>query len=220
MQPHRTCTVAAATLTLAILAGCAGTRPSPYAGLSSSPQLRPSIGDASGRVPYRYTADVDWRQYSAAVVDPVAVYDGPDHQFEEMPMADRQTLARYMDVHFRTALAERFSIVGTSMPRAIRVKATLTGAKANTRFLSTFSRFDLAGGPYNLVQAARGEEGALTGSVSYAVEVFDAPSGRLLKAYIAKQFPNAWNLQATLGALDASKAGIENAADDLVAQLR
>jgi hypothetical protein len=125
-----------------------------------------------------------------------------------------------MDVHFRTALAERFSIVGTSMPRAIRVKATLTGAKANTRFLSTFSRFDLAGGPYNLVQAARGEEGALTGSVSYAVEVFDAPSGRLLKAYVAKQFPNAWNLQATLGALDVSKAGIENAADDLVAQLR
>jgi hypothetical protein len=81
-------------------------------------------------------------------------------------------------------------------------------------------RFDLAGGPYNAVQAARGKEGAFTGSVSYAVEIFDSTTEELLMAYVSKQYPNAWNLGATFGRMNAANVGLEKGAEDLLAQLR
>lgn len=202
------------------LAGCAGTRPVPYAQLSSAPQLRPNPQDESGRVPYQYSAGADWRQYSSVMIDRVDIYAGQDNQFEDVSKQDRQALAQYMERQFGDALARRFAVVREPARNTLRVKATLTGARLTTRVVSTVLRFDLAGGPYNAVQAARDKEGALTGSVSYAVEVFDASSNRLLYAYVSKQFPNAWNLGATLGKLDASKVGIDKGADDLVARLK
>jgi hypothetical protein len=202
-----------------VLGGCASTRPVPYSGLSSSQQLRANPEDKSGRVPYQYSSEVNWRQYASVMVDRVEVYGGIDHQFEDISPQDREALARYMELHFREALRGRFAVVNSPTSSTLRVKVTLTGAKSNTRVLSTFTRFDIGGGPYNMMQAARGEEGAFTGSVSYAVEIFDASTNRLLKAYVAKQFPNAWNIKATLGSLDASKVGIEKGAEDLVARL-
>ena len=92
--------------------------------------------------------------------------------------------------------------------------------EATTRVVSTLTRFDLAGGPYNAVQAARGREGSFTGSISYAVEILDASTQELLGAYVAKQYPNAWNLGATFGRLDAARVGIDKGAEELLAQLR
>lgn len=201
------------------LAGCAGTRPMPYSGIASSPQLRANPDEDSDHAPYTFSSGADWRQYSSVILEPVGIYAGPDHQFEEVDARDREILARYMQAHFSEALKSRFAITNQPSLATLRVKATLTGAKPSTRYLSTFLRFDLAGGPYNMVQAVRGGEGAMTGSVSYAVEIHDAASNRLLLAYVAKQYPNAWNLKATLGKLDASKTGIDNAAEDLVARL-
>jgi len=70
------------------------------------------------------------------------------------------------------------------------------------------------------VQAARGKEGSMTGSVSFAVEIYDTSTNALLAAYVAKQYPNAWNLRAGIGAMSASVAGVENGADQLVTYLR
>lgn len=68
------------------------------------------------------------------------------------------------------------------------------------------------------MQAARDKEGLLTGSVSYAVEIYDATDNRLLSAYVTKQYPNALNAGASFGALSASKVGIRKGADALLAQ--
>jgi hypothetical protein len=68
-------------------------------------------------------------------------------------------------------------------------------------------------------RAARGKEGAVTGSVSYAVEVYEASTNQLLGAYVTKQYPNPYNLKATLGKKKASIAGIEKGADQLLAYL-
>ena len=86
-------------------------------------------------------------------------------------------------------LRSRFTLVNVRGPNTLRVRLTLTGAVANTPVLGTLSRFDLAGAVYNGVQAARDEEGMMTGSVIYGVEIFDAPSSRLLSAYVTKQYP-------------------------------
>jgi hypothetical protein len=58
------------------------------------------------------------------------------------------------------------------------------------------------------------------GSVSYSVEIYDAASNLLLKAFVTKQYPNAMNIVATFGSLHAAKTGIEKGADALVASLK
>jgi hypothetical protein len=78
----------------------------------------------------------------------------------------------------------------------------------------------MAGNLYNGVQAVRGGEGAMTGSVMYAVEIFDAPTNRLLTAYVTKQYPNAMNPMATFGSLTASQSGVDSGSDMLLAQLK
>jgi len=103
--------------------------------------------------------------------------------------------------------------------KALRVQLTLTGAKTSTQVVSTFTHFDLAGTPYNVVQGVRGKEGLMMGSVSYAVEIYDASTNRLLNAFAAKQFPNAMNVKSTFGSLRAAKTGISKGAEALVAQL-
>lgn len=202
------------------LAGCATTRPVAYSGIASSQQLRPNLGDRSGRVPYDYSAGADWRDYDSVVVAPVAIYRGPDNQFDEkVSEQDKAELAQFMRATFSQALQARFSVVERPRPGSLRVAVTLTGAKKTTQFAGTVTKFDLAGGPYNVVQSIRGKEGALSGSVSYAVEIYDATNNRLLSAYVSKQYPNALNVKATIGGLGASKAGIRKGAQDLVARL-
>ncbi|NKN36481.1 DUF3313 domain-containing protein [Agrobacterium sp. a22-2] len=201
-------------------AGCASTEPVAYSGLASAAQLRPDPNDRSGRKPYGYESEVDWSTYRKIIIPPVGIYGGPDSQFGKMPDADKRLLAAYMQSEFMSAAATRFAITTIPAPDVLRVEITLTGAKATTPVLGTASRFDIMGGAYNTVQAVRQKEGALTGSVSYAVEIYDAASNRLLKAYVAKQYPNAMNVGASLKPLDAAKVGIRKAADDFVAQIR
>ena len=83
--------------------------------------------------------------------------------------------------------------------------------------LGALSRFDLAGGVDNGVQAVRGGEGALTGSVIDAVEIYDALTRRLLSASISKPYPNPYDLGASMGSLAAARAGLHRGAAALTA---
>jgi len=201
------------------MVACASTQPIPYSSLESSSQLKPNPDNKSGRVPYDYSAGADWRRYSSVIIEPVAIYRGADNQFEKISEQDKDLLARYMRTEFNDELNKRFDIVNFAGPSTLRLKLTLTGAKTTPQVVGTVTKFDLAGGPYNAVQAIRGKEGALSGSVSYAVEIYDASANRLLEAYVAKQYPNAMNIKASVGALSASKTGIRKAAEDLAARL-
>ncbi len=70
------------------------------------------------------------------------------------------------------------------------------------------------------MQAARDKEGMLSGSVSFAVEVYDSATNALLGAYVAKQYPNAWNLTAGMGAMAASEVGVQKGAEQLLSYLK
>jgi hypothetical protein len=199
--------------------GCATTRPVAYSDLDSSVELKANAADRSGKIPFAFATPVNWRRYYKAIVEPVAVYDGPDAQFGKMSQEDREALAAYMEEQFGQRLATAFEIVAKPGPSTLRIRLTLTGARTTTPVLGTFSRFDLAGGPYNAVQGARGKEGTLTGSVIYAVEIYDAASQKLLLAQVTKQYPNALNIGASFGSLAASRAGVRKGADDLLEQI-
>ncbi len=203
-----------------LLAACGSAEPVAYTDIASSPHLLPNIDDSSGRMPYRYTTTVDWRTYSRVIVDPVAIYRGRDNQFGDMSESDRAVLAGYMQAQFTEKLRRRFQLAVDPAPNTLRVRLTLTGAATTTPVLGPLSRFDLAGGVYNGVQSVRGGEGTFTGSVVYAVELYDASTNRLLGAYVSKQYPNSLNIGASFGALAAAKTGLEKGADALVAQLR
>ena len=201
------------------LTACASTQPVPYSGIASSSQMRATTHDETGRIPYEYKSAADLRAYSRFTVDPVIVYAGADNQFEDISEQDKNELAKYMQATFSGRLAALAKNNADPRAHALRIRLTLTGAKENTPVLSTLSRFDLLGGPYNAVQAVRGKEGALTGSVSFAVEIYSASTSELLAAYVSKQYPNAWNLGAGIGSMSASKTGIDKGADELVAYL-
>jgi hypothetical protein len=208
-------------VTLCVVAGgCASVTPVAYSEMPSSAYMVPDTSDASGRVPYRYATQVDWRTYNKVILDPVAIYRGSDHQFGNMSEKDKATLAAYLQTRFADKLRGRFAIVNTRGPDTFRVRLTLTGAVANTPVLGTLSRFDLAGAVYNGVQAARDGEGTMTGSVIYGVEMFDSSTSRLLGAYVTKQYPNAYDIKASVGDLTAATAGIDKGADAFVAQLK
>jgi len=203
-----------------IVSGCAGVTPVAYSEVASSAYLAPNPSDSSGRVPYRYAAQVEWRHYDKVMLDPIVVYRGRDNQFGEMSERDKTALAAYMRTRFQETLSTRFAVTNNRAPNTLHVRLTLTGAVANTPVLGTLSRFDLAGVVYNGVQTARDGEGSMTGSVIYVVEIFDAPSGRLLSAFVSKQYPTPYDIQASVGSLAAAQAGIDKGADALVAQFR
>ncbi|MCX8966030.1 DUF3313 domain-containing protein [Erwinia psidii] len=207
-------------MTAVTMAGCAGTQPVPYSNLQASSRMQPNTGDDAYRVPYRYTTNPNWQQYHQAILEPVAVYSGADNQFGKMDAGDQQELATYMQQQFGDRLKQRFSMVNTPAPGTLRIKLTLTGADTTTPVAGTFTKFDLAGGPYNIVQSIRGREGMMNGWVSYATEIYDAQTNQLLAAWVEKQYPNAMNVSASIGSLSAAKVGVEKGADDLIDRLK
>ncbi|WP_036839894.1 DUF3313 domain-containing protein [Pleomorphomonas oryzae] len=201
------------------LAGCAS-QPVRYQGLASAAQLTANPKDKVGHVPFVYAAsNTDWSQYSAFLLDPVLIYSGPDGQFGNVSDEDKRALASYIQEQFAGALKAKFAAATTPSANTLRIRVTLTGVEANVPILGTVSKVVPAGAVMNTVQTARDKQGLLSGSVSYAVEIYDSTSNRLLRAYISKQYPWAVNVFASFGPLDAARAGIRMGADDLVLQL-
>lgn len=211
--------VAACLANCLVLAGCVSPRPVPYAGIVSSSKLRLNSEDRSGRTPYSYSTAVDWHSYRNIIIEPIAIYSGADNQFGKISDEGRKQLADYMQEQFTEKMGAVFNLVDKPERDTIRLQLTLTGATPTKAVLGTFSRFDLVGGPYNAVQSVRGREGTMTGSVIYAVEIFDASDGRLLRAFVTKQYPSPMNIKASFGPLRASMTGIRKGAEELAEQL-
>ncbi|GAB4063257.1 DUF3313 domain-containing protein [Uliginosibacterium sediminicola] len=209
------------TLLIALLAaGCASTNPTRYSDLASAGQLQTNTGSQAARIPFRYETATKWSEYRNVIIDPVSVYRGADAQFKDISEAEKSELSRYMQEAFSKELSARFKLSRDPAPGTLRVKLSLTGAEPTTRVVAPILRFDLVGMPYNIVQSIRGKEGALTGSVMYAVEIYDAQSKQLLNAYVAKQYPNAMNVLANFSALGAAKTGLDKGATELASALQ
>ena len=218
--PRRLAPVIALASAGAALAGCGTADPVAYSGIASSARLAPNPQDDTGHIPFRYATPVDWRSYNRVIIDPIAIYRGRDAQFGDMSEDDKAELAHAMEIAFVEKLKTRFTLTGDPAPSTLRLRLTLTGASTSMLVLSTLSRVDMVGGLYHGVQAIRGGEGLFTGSALYAVEIYDAPTNRLLDAFVSKQYPGPMNIVATFGSLAAAKTGLEKGADALVAQLK
>jgi hypothetical protein len=202
-----------------LLAACTGTAPVAYTGIDSAALLQKNpSGD--NHVNFAYAApDVGLTHYTKLIVEPVAIYTGPDQQFGSLSGADRAAIADYMRAEFADAAAQRFTETGSASPDTLRLNVTLTGVETNVPVLSTVTKLAPAAALLNLVQTARGARGTFDGSVSFEVQVYDSTTNRLLEAYVSKQYPFAENIVSSVGTLEATRAGVRNGADDLVPEI-
>lgn len=210
------CAAIAACAIPLLLPACA-TTPAPSLALSSSALLRPTSEKTK---PYAYRRpDANLAAYARVIVPPTEIYAGPDAQFSKMSAADRQALAVYMHQEFSKTLGRRLQLAGKPGPGTLRVRLTLTGAEASTPVLSTVSHVLPVGLVVNAGAQATGGRGTFSGWVSYAVEIEDAQTGTLLYAHVASRSAKALDITANFGRLDAAKAGIRSAADQLGKEL-
>jgi hypothetical protein len=150
------------------------------------------------------------------MLDPVMIYDGPDQQFGDVSNDEKASLAAYARDQFAHALrGHNYAPADPSGSRTLRIHITLTGLETSTPVIGTLTKIAPAGLLVNTVQTARNKQAAFSGSVSYAVEVYDSTSNRLLRAYVSKQYPIAVDVFASFGALDAARAGLRNGSEDL-----
>ncbi|MGA4650049.1 DUF3313 domain-containing protein [Citrobacter portucalensis] len=208
------------TILSSMMVGCTGYKSVHYTDIDSSSRLKKHEGENADHLLYTWYSGTDWKKYTSIIVEPVQVYYGDDNEFNGMEQSDRQKLAAYMQVHFKKALALQFNEVTMPAANTLRIKLTLTGAATTPQFIGTLTKFDLAGGPYNIIQSIRGKEGMLSGSVNYVVEVSDATDGQLLMAYIARQYPNAMDISSSIGTLSAAETGIDKGAKELAELLK
>ena len=208
-------------LCIAVMAGCATTKPVQYQSLDSTAQLASNPQDSNGHVPFYYSApDAQLTQYTQVMLDPVTIYNGEDQQFGSMSQADRQQLATSMQTQFSQALSKKYALVSAPSPNALRIHLTLTGASASTPVLGTVKQILPVGAVLGTLKSAADKPSRSLGSVTYAVEMYDSQSGRLLRAFVTKQYPAAENIPASLGALSAAETGIKKGAQALMTQLQ
>lgn len=210
-----------AALALPLLAGCANSpAPARYAGLSSAAALTSNSRADAKRVPYAYEAPGrPLARYSAVYLRPVAIYEGPDHQFGSLSRAEKAQLAAEAQQQFHAALQRHGILAAAPGPAAVQLQVTLTGAQANVPVLATATKLTPAGFALNGLQAVTDGEGRFSGMVIYAVELRDGPSHTLLSAQVTKQYPNALDIAATLGPLDAAREGLKAGAESLAQAL-
>lgn len=203
------------------LGGCATTRTPNFSQTAASQQLVANGHDIDHRTPYVYTAPgTDWAQYTAVTMDPVTVYTGPDQAFKNISAEDRLLLSAFTQATFEASLKSRYRLVRQPDAKTLRIHITLAGASTNTPIVSTVSKLAPIGLVLNSVRSAQGKEGSFAGSISYEVEIYQSVTNCLLRAYVTKQYPGAENIKASVGRLDASKAGARLGAIALLNQIR
>lgn len=223
-RPFSRCSVLVTVLLacmMALQAWSQATHPVAYTGLNSSPFLKPNPQDSTGHLPYVYYApDGDLTGYRAAIFEPVAVYRGADAQLGGLTPEHVQELATYMQTQFQQALSTRFYPATAMGPSVLRVRITLTGASRSVPVLSTAGQVVPVGAVLGVIRGSRDKARKTLGSVSYAVEVYDSSTNRLLRAFVVYEYPKPEDVRASVGPLGSSEASVRRGASLLASQLQ
>jgi len=208
-------------LALTVLAGCKTVQPVIFKDLDSAPLLTPDTRDPSGHVPFAYQAPaIDLATYHGVIFEPVSIYSGSDHQFGKLSIDDRKVLAAYTQKQFAAVLSQRYVMTSLPGPNTLKVLVTLTGAEKTVPVLGTLKQITPVGAAVGLVRSARDKQAHSIGSVTYAVEIYDSSSGRILRALIVTEYPAAENLSASIGALTAAEVGIQKGSQSLLDEMK
>ncbi len=209
-MPYRYVVVLAATVGLA---ACAEQKPVVPSNIHSAQVVQPDTS-VGGRLSY-LRPDTNFRKYSRVVIEPVQIYSGSDTSWGDTSPEDRRILADYMARRFTPIIDRYFRPTSAPGPSTLRFRLILVGVESNVPGLATVSRIAPGGLVANIAASGTGNPGSFSGSVTYAVEVYDSQSGDLLAAGVNKKFPDALDIASSLSTVGAAKAGIADGAAQL-----
>lgn len=152
-------------------------------------------------------------KYRTLIVDNTAVYNGPDAQFDGIDAADRAKFAGIVTDQLRSELSKSFPNPARVQPDTLRLKVTLLGAEKTKGGLATATRVTPMGFGISALKSAVGKGGSFTGSVLFAVELYDARTNELLLAAVRRRHPDPLDVPATLGTEETVKAVAREFAD-------
>ncbi len=152
-------------------------------------------------------------KYRTLIVDNTVVYTGADAQFDGIPAADRAKFASIVTNELRSELAKSFPNPPKAQADTLRLKVTLLGATKTKGGIATATRVTPMGFGLSALKSAVGKGGSFTGSVLFAVELYDARTNELLLAAVRRRHPDPLDVPATLGTEETVKAVAREFAD-------
>ena len=170
--------------------------------------------DKPGSENWTYAAPRDrFQKYRTVIVDPTVVYQGADAQFDGVAPADRAKFAAVFTDELRQEMAKTFPAPPRAQPDTVRLRVTILGAQTTKGGLATATRVTPLGFASSALKSALGKKGTLTGSVLYAVELYDASTNELMLAAVRRRTPDPLDIPATLSTMDTVKAVAREFAD-------
>jgi len=170
--------------------------------------------DKPGSESWTYAQPVTvFQKYRTLIVDPTAVYNGADAQFEGIEYADRSRFAAIITNELRAELAKSFPAPARPQADTMRLRVTLLGAEKTVGGVATASRVGAIGLATSALKSALGKKGSFTGSLLYAVELYDARTNELLLAAVRRRTPDPLDIPATLSTTETVKAVAREFAD-------
>lgn len=205
-------------MNLILLAACLASAPAAAQTQDHAPQALASAQELEHDKKESWTyikPDLHLARYTALQIQPTVVYRGTDAQFEDIPQPDRIRFAQLMTDALREELARSFRLVQAPAANTLRLRMTLVGARKTTGGVGTVSSVMPLGLVTNVVKSATGKKGTFSGSVLFAIEIFDSRSGELLAAVVRREAPDALDIKATVSTTDTVKAVADNIAKKL-----
>ena len=180
----------------------------------SLPSARVMAQDAPGTENWTYVRPASvFTKYRTVIVDPTVVYQGPDAQFDEIDPSARQKIASVITSELRAELAKTFPAPARAKADTLRLRVTILGGTKTKGGLATATRVTPIGFGLSALKSALGKPGSLTGSILYAVELYDARTNELLLAAVRRRTPDPLDVPATISQDETVKAVAREFAD-------
>ena len=180
----------------------------------SLPSSRMMSQDKPGSESWTYAQPAArFLKYRTVIVEPTAVYQGPDAQFDGIDRADRSKYAAMVTDELRSEIAKSFPTPARAQSDTLRVRVTIIGAEKTKGGIATATRVTPLGFASSALKSALGKTGTFTGSLLYSVELYDAKTNELLLAAVRRRTPDPLDVPATLSTTDTVKAVAREFAD-------
>lgn len=163
--------------------------------------------DAPGSESWTYAKPRnDFLKYRTVIIEPTQVYNGPDAQFDGIPYADRQRFADIVTQELRAEVVKAFPSPAQAQADTLKLRVTILGARKTKGGLATATRVTPLGFGTSALKSALGKTGSLTGSLLFAVELYDGRTNELMLAAVRRRTPDPLDIPATLSTTDTVKA--------------
>lgn len=161
----------------------------------------------------------DLLRFRRILLEPVALYGQADHGFGDIPRAQREALARFIDARAPEILGGgAVKLAEAPAPDVLRLQLTLVGMTRSRPVLQGVSYAIPVGAALNIAKGAAGGTGVFMGSVTLAGEFHDSTTGALVAGFLAMRSPNAVNLKAMTSESAAAELGAESLLEELRAR--